>query len=541
MLKALSCLILLFFVSFALLSQTNVSSKDADVAILFDNDVHCSVDGYAVMADYKDSLLRAGKEVVVVSCGDFVSGSSLGSYSRGEYPVRLLNAVGYDYVALGNHEFDYGMERLCQIDSMINSKVLCCNFRHIAGNKPVFAPWAMHCFSSSDAKVAFVGVATPSTMASSSPSYFKQTVDGDFIYTFGKDSLFVWVQQSVDSARANGANYVVVLSHLGDVDDYPTSIDLVSHLHDVDVVLDGHSHSVIHGKKFADIYGDSVLLCSTGSKFQHIGLLSLSSSSHAATSKLLSSDRKIQSGVARVVGDTIETIRQSIYAFMQRYIGYSKTTLRCDNDEGHRLVRMYEMPLGDMCADAFRQVLKADIGWVNGGGIRSSLKTGELTYGDIYSVFPFNNNAALVEITGQNLIDALEMAYRLAPYPFGAFPQVSGLRIVVDTSVVSSVEVSDEGISSLPDSIRQRRVCKVEVWDTIENEYRLIDPYATYRLASTTYTLCNSGDGIVIPYSRLILTTASSDAQILEEYISQYLQGVISSSYAQSQNRIIYK
>ena len=118
-----------------------------------------------------------------------------------------------------------------------------------------------------------------------------------------------------------------------------------------------------------------------------------------------------------------------------------------DPETGKRLIRNQETNLGDLCADAYRTVLGADIAFVNGGGIRADILAGDLTYGEIIAVHPFGNTACVVEATGQEIVDALEMTARSTPGENGGFLQVSGLKYTIDLNITSSVKVDDKSMS----------------------------------------------------------------------------------------------
>ena len=100
-----------------------------DIVILYENDVHCTVEGYSKLSAMKKELKESYSYVGVVSGGDFIQGNSLGVISKGEYIVNLMNLVGYDAVTLGNHEFDYRLDRLNVLVDMMDTKPVCCNFQ----------------------------------------------------------------------------------------------------------------------------------------------------------------------------------------------------------------------------------------------------------------------------------------------------------------------------------------------------------------------------------------------------------------------------
>jgi len=242
---------------------------DCPIYILYDNDVHCSVEGYEKVAALRAELLKQTIYVNVVSCGDFVQGNKVGSVSKGKYPVAVMNAVPYDYVTLGNHEFDYGVGQMKKLMWWLKPKCLCCNLTYLPTGKNLFDSYDVRSYGNK--YVAFIGVATPTTIVNSIPTNFEDE-QGNVLYDFHSDDLITLVQQAVNAARTEGVDKVIVLSHLGDDTKMISSLDLIRQTTGIDVVLDGHSHHVIN-TKVANMNGDSVLLASTGSNFRYVGKL----------------------------------------------------------------------------------------------------------------------------------------------------------------------------------------------------------------------------------------------------------------------------
>ena len=189
--------------------------------------------------------------------------------TKGASVVALMNAVGYDAVALGNHEFDYKIPRLLEVAGSLNAPVVCSNFER--ENLPVFSPSVLKRVG--DKTVAFVGVLTPHTEFAESYA-FHDTLLRKF-YRVPAKGLAQKVQSAVDAARRDGADYVLLLSHLG-MEPPATSVDLIRNTTGIHAVLDGHSHSVIRERFVQNKTGDSVLLSQTGSHFKNVGLLDIS-------------------------------------------------------------------------------------------------------------------------------------------------------------------------------------------------------------------------------------------------------------------------
>lgn len=189
-----------------------------------------------------------------------------------------------------------------------------------------------------------------------------------------------------------------------------------------------------------------------------------------------------------------------------------------------RMVRRAETNLGDSCADALLHQTGADVAMINGGGIRVNLEKGDISYGDILSVFPFNNQVYVIEATGQQILDALEWGAREVPGESGAFLQVAGISYQIDISVESGCQQDESemmaGISG------QRRVKNV----TIGGDP--IKPEKTYKLAGLDYFLIKNGDGhTAFDGCKVILEGGKLDNQMLMDYIKDDLGGTISGKY----------
>ena len=168
--KLLLIIMLALVLALGSFASTAYAADGSDIVILYENDVHCAVDGYSKLAAMKKELSETADYVGVVSSGDFVQGGSLGAISQGEYIVKLMNIVGYDAVALGNHEFDYRIPRLMELADMMDTKPVCSNFKSMPDEKLVFKPYSMVSYGDTD--IAYIGITTLDTISSSSISQF---------------------------------------------------------------------------------------------------------------------------------------------------------------------------------------------------------------------------------------------------------------------------------------------------------------------------------------------------------------------------------
>ena len=514
------------------ISQSNIPTKE--VVIIYDNDVHCAIDGYAQFAAIKDSLSLLTPHVTSVSCGDFAQGDIIGSVSQGEYIIDIMNKVEYDIATLGNHEFDFGINQLFSLSQRLNATTVCCNFRDLRTKTPVFTPYIIKQYD--NIKIAYIGFTTTSTSTSTSPLIY-QDKEKNIIYDFTQDTFYKQAQYYIDAARADGADYVIALSHLGNtpIEKHPTSINLINHTTGIDAVLDGHSHNIIPDTLIENLNGESILLTSTGTKFQYIGLLTLS------TNGKLSSKLTKHKTNNNEIKTFIEKIKEKAITNGNKIIGKNEATLSINNNSGERIIRSQECPLGNFCCDAFRHVLNTDVALLNGGGFRNDLPTGEITYNNLLSLFPFGNIGCTATMTGKQLADILEVSVRMLPEENGSFMQVSGIKFEVDTSIQSPVIMGSDNLYSHVSDNAPHRVSNIQVWDKISNTYKPIVFDKLYTLSGYDYQIKELGSDGIFRYTTLEQDNLGIDIDIIATYIKITLNGTIEKRYNQTEKRIFLK
>lgn len=501
-------------------------AADKEIVILHTNDMHCGITdnlGLATVAQMKKDALQETPYVALVDAGDAVQGAPIGKLSRGEAVVRMMNAAGYDFAIPGNHEFDYGMERFWQLDKQLKNGYYCANFTDLRTKKLALPAYKIMQFG--DTKVAFVGATTPGTLISSTPAFF-QDGKGNYLYGFNEDEtgrkLYKALQKSINAARENGADYVFIVGHLGinGSIEYWNSENVAANTRGVDAIIDGHSHERIQGKYVKNYLGKDVLIAQTGTKLKTVGRLVISTDGKI-TSELLKQDigddKKVQKIISREIAKYEPLLKQPV--------GEALLQLRSNDPQtGERLVRNSECSLANFVTDAFKAVLNCDVVMVNGGSIRNEIKTGVVTYNDLLEAFPFGNMCAVIEASGQQILDALEMGASHYPEEFGGFYQVAGMEYTINKSVPSTVILDEKGNFYRVGGLY--RVSDVRIGG------QPLDINKKYTVGGITYVLKDGGDGnVMFKGCKLLKDGEISDVDAIMEYIQKQLDGKIGEQY----------
>lgn len=503
-----------------------------DLMILFTSDVHCGIDqgfGYVGLAAIRDYYAK-DNYVLLVDNGDAIQGEPVGTMTRGSAIIDLMNALKYDVATIGNHEFDYGMDTFMELSKKASFPYISANFTH--NDELVFAPYQI--FDLDGVKVAFVGVTTPTTFTSSTPTYF-QDENGNYVYGFMEDEsgakLYEAVQKAVDDARDEGARYVICLSHLGiEASASPwMSSELLANTTGIDALLDGHSHSILESEMVRNKEGHEVPEAACGTKLQAVGYCKISAEDGSVKTGLLQWKAEVSApellGLSNEMSAPLEAATAALNESLAKVVARTQVDLIItDPATDVRVIRNLETNLGDLCADAYRAMSGADIALVNGGGIRQDIPAGDITMEQIYKVHPFGNKLCVAEATGQEILDALEWTSRNTPDENGGFLQVSGLSYEIHTDIPSTATSDDKG--NFTGVTGKYRVQNVMVGDAP------LDLEKTYTVASHNYMLKDGGDGTnMFMDNKIVLDEIMIDNQVLINYITENLGGVVGEQY----------
>ena len=498
-----------------------------DTIVLFTNDVHCGIRdgwGYAGVADLKKTLEAEGNEVILVDAGDHSQGGPIGSLTQGTAIIDIMNAVGYDLAIPGNHEFDYGMTQFLDVLAVrANYPYVSANFMDLTTNTPVFDAYKI--IEANGKKIAFVGLSTPESITKSTPAYFMNEERTEYIYGFCQDDtgagVYTAAQNAIDAAKAEGADYVIIVGHMGiDEQSQPwTAPEVIANTTGVNAFIDGHSHSVIN-KTVKDKNGNDVLHGQTGTKLANVGKLTIKADG-TMTIEILPASEKVKDDPE--VDAVIAAIEAEFNELLNSVVAHTDHVLTIKNpDTGARAVRSAETNLGDLCADAYRYMFDADVAFVNGGGVRADIAEGDITFQQVINVHPFGNTAVLAEVTGQQILDALEMGARVCPSENGGFLQVAGLTYEIHTYLDANVVIDDAKVWQGPAVVGgEYRVKNVKILNKTTGEYEPLDLAKKYTLASHNYMLKDMGDGFAMFGSNITILEDSGklDNQVLIDYI----------------------
>ncbi len=529
--KNLLALLLTMALVFGLMTPAMAGTHLNDVLIiLHTNDIHgravadssTGAMGYAAIAQTKMDYINAGASVLLLDAGDPSQGMPIVNFSMGKSAMEFMNAVGYDAMTVGNHEFDWGLDNLLQNREVAEFPMLGANVVDKISGEPVFDANVIFDMPNG-MKVGVFGLATPESLTKAHPD----KVQG--INILMGEELYACAQAQVDELKAAECDLIVCLGHLGiDPASEPNcSTDLLEKVTGIDVFIDGHSHSVIEGNQ----YVGETLLVSTGSYSQNLGVI-------LYTGDVL--DSWLEQAQDSEIATLVKTVNDEVVAQLSTAFATTEIDLNGERAPG---VRTEETNLGDFAADAILWAAQQAMGdqvvasITNGGGIRTSIKTGEITMLDMKTVFPFGNEVSVLTVTGAELLEALEAATYLTPEAIGAFPQVAGIEFTIDTAVAY------ENGEQYPDSTYfapKNPGSRITI-ATVGGE--AFDAEAQYTIATNDFTAAGGDTYYAFRYANQ--TTGYKTGVALEDalvnYVAEVLGGVVGEQYAAPAGRITIK
>ena len=483
-------------------------SEEKDTVILHTNDVHGRiVEEKGVIGDAKLATVieqeraKSNQTTLVVDAGDAFQGLPISNSTKGEARAEILNQMQYDAMAVGNHEFDFGLDEVNKYKEILKFPLLCSN-TYVNGARLFEASTIVDKDKTVEGdEFVVIGVTTPETATKTHPKNIKGVTFTDPISEVNKV-----IEEVQAKARAEGKDYkhYVVLAHLGVDTTTPvewrgsTLAEALSKNPRLKgkrvTVIDGHSHTVE-----STTYGDNVTYNQTGSYLHNVGkviyksrqLLGNPTLIAAADAKKLTANPKVEK--------LVKDIKQKYDAENAvEVVSNSPVELNGDREN----VRVRETNLGNVVADSLYQYGQTgfshptDIAVTNGGGLRETIAKGKpITKGNVIAVLPFGNTISQIQVTGQQVLDMFEKSLgsilqvdkdgknvldengQPLLEPSGGFLQVSGVKVYYDTNLPSG-----------------KRVLAIQVKNRTTGRYDLLDLAKTYYLATNDF-LAAGGDG----------------------------------------------
>ncbi|WP_029231297.1 bifunctional metallophosphatase/5'-nucleotidase [Butyrivibrio sp. VCB2006] len=494
--------------------------------ILHSNDVHGAIGRYAYIASVKENFQKRGAEVILVDCGDYLQGTPYVSSTKGRDAIVSMNSAGYQIVTIGNHEFDYGYDALKKDLAIAKFKVVCANAFDANGNA-IAAQNTMYT-TASGMKIGFFGMVTPESQTKANPVLIK-----GLTFLSGKE-MYACAQGQVDTLKAQGADLVICLSHLGVSAEASSagnsSTDLYKNTKGIDLMLDGHSHTIM-------TTSDNMPVDQTGTKFQTIGVVVLDNATKSIEDRYLIWLDNLQKEV-RTDAVTTQIIKR-VDAEYSAGIGTSQVTLNGEKAPGNRTE---ETNNGNFITDAMLWTINKTKGAVsvddahtvvitNGGGVRAPIAAGAVTKKDINTVLPFGNTITVVYVTGEELLEVLEASTFCTPEPVGGFPQTKGIKFTIDT------RKSYAKGATYPNSTycKPASINRVSIESINGQPFSKSDVYAV-----VTNNFCSAGGDTYYAFTNASgqFDTGIPLDEAVMDYVKTELRGTIGTNYAQPRGDI---
>jgi 2',3'-cyclic-nucleotide 2'-phosphodiesterase (5'-nucleotidase family) len=464
-------------------------SKLTNLTILHTNDTHASLNDIGRRATIVKQIRdQTGKDnVLLVDSGDVFTGSLYFTVAQGQADLWFMKYMGYDAMGLGNHEFDKGPEVLADFVDQSGFPVLCANFdfskeKSLAGK---ISPWTI--IQKGSEKYGIFALTIEQTNEISSPG--KNIVIND---------AFQSAQAAIAALQKQGINKIIALSSLG----WERDLHLALQVKDIDVIAGGHSNTVPEAyPAVVENSGAPTLIVQAGSQGKYLGDLILSFDEEGIIkswdkSRLITIDDTIESDPACI--EKLLEYQKPILEMMNNIIG--KTLASLDGEKNH--IRALETNLGNLVADAMLEKaspLGASIAIVNSGAIRSSVPAGDLSLGQVLEILPYGNYLVSIELSGQQIIGALENGVSQVDQLAGRFPQVAGLRFAWD-----------------PQSPVGDRIVSVDI--KTGDSYQPLEPAVKYKIATNDF-LAGGGDGYTMFVAGKAVYSRFVDFEVLQDYI----------------------
>lgn len=480
------------------------STAPAELQIIYTTDSHghiiASEDDIGM--DVISALKKQTPNAILLDAGDFLHGLPIALLSEGRDVVALMKEAGYNATALGNHDFNYGVDVLNERvqQAQIQPNPLQMLSANVQFESQEHKPWLT--LTVNGIKVGIFGLTTPDTLITVSPAIAADVTISDPAEA---------AKQAVAELQAEKCDLIIALAHIGnDATSSYKSLVLAEQVEGIDVIVDGHSHVETEQQ----LQNGSIVVSLNGEGSQ-VGVLTLSYLPKSDTIESYTNRVYNRQDVDTIVPDEalsakIAAIQTEQTALLQQVVGYTEVDLLGEKQD----VRTGETNLGNLCCDALIAATNADVAIMNGGNIRASIPVGDITQGDILTVMPYSNMVVTKQVTGDELLQILEHGLSLLPEADGRFAQVGGVNMQVDAAMPAG-----QRIQSL----------------TFSNG-RPVEPAGEYLLVTNDY-LAEGGDDYPVLAGLPLLSMPMN----LEEAVLRYIAEHGTASYGSAEpERIVF-
>lgn len=425
-----------------------VIPENDEFVILFTNDFHSQIEpiskddsynadmgGIKRMKALIDSVRTAEPVVLLADAGDLVQGTYYFSLLNGVVEMMVMDELEYDVRTIGNHEFDKKMIGLGDMLAMSKVPVVSTNYdftntsiRQYIKESAIIDAGAI--------KVGFIGL-NVRLQGLVDPTACEGVEWQDAINVADKEAM---------KLRDQGADMVIALSHLGyekNSDKYYYDRGVAMNTRHIDMIIGGHSHTTLTRPDYiTDLDGDRVPVVQTGCKGIYLGYAKIKidqDGKPSFTYRLIPVDKRLDSKTDQDFSDMIDAYAATVKEKMDEVIGYCPRAIRKGKPES---------PLGNLTADGLIWMAKkyygidADVSIYNYGGIRAEISKGDLTLGDVYAVYPFDNKLSLITMKGSDLKNMFRQVAQSEGLPING-----SVRLVISDKKLKSVTINGESIS----------------------------------------------------------------------------------------------
>ena len=512
--RLISVLVVLLALLVALLPASALAQGGSfTLTILHTNDTHSRIEqfdssgtscdpgetcyGGVARRNYMINTIRKeGGNLLLVDAGDAFQGSLYFNKFQGLAELHFMNHLGYQAMAVGNHEFDLGPGPLGHFATYANFPLLSANLD--VSKEPTLAgkirPYTI--LEIGGEKIGLFGLTTEDV-----------TVISNIGPNVKVKEAFAAAKAAVAALQSQGVNKIIALSHLG----YDLDNLLATTVSGIDVIVGGHSHTLLgtmsgaagpYPNPIISPAGEPVLVVQDGQWGQYLGRLNVTFDANGVLTGYSGAPILLDASVPQdaQVLDMINTLfAPALSTLKATVVGQTAVELVGERSK----VRSQETNLGNLVCDAMLRATRSDktqICITNGGGIRASIKAGNVTVGDVLTVLPFGNTLVDMDLTGAQIIEALENGVSQVESGAGRFPQVGGLRFAYNPSLPA-----------------KSRIIKVEV--LVGGKYEMLDQNKTYRLVTNNF-MSTGGDGYsVFTKGKNVYQSGLLMADTLADYI----------------------